>query len=609
MINFGYSGMPPDYVTDEAFLDGLVTDGFQAFELAFVKDFPWKKGRCRSFGEAAAERGIALTVHAPYFAMLTLDDEDRAKRVIAALEHSMKLCAALGGTTVVAHPGNQRDRDPAEVMAVVRGALDYLEPKIRELGVTLSLETAGKRAQFGRLGDLTALSNEYSWVRTVIDWAHVHAMSNGGLKDKESFSAVLGFARESLPSWQLDQLHCHFSDVLYGDSGEIKHIPYGEGSLRVGPLVEAAVEAGQDLTLISEMRERSSHLAVLSEIKATLHAMGNNDGREGRALGTLAEPPGEVRVVQEQGSYRPLGITRPLRLSNIDKPFFDGGETKGDLIQYYSSIAPLLLPHLAGRPIVMARYPDGWEGEWFYEKQAPGHQPDWLELAPVHSSHRGEPIEFITAQHPESLMWLANMGCIEIHPWLSRLGSIETPDFAIFDLDPSEGCTWQQVVDVAKLVKLVLDQFGLVSYPKLSGATGIHIYVPLDPVYSYRRVRAFVEAIGRLLVQANPKELTMEWDISKRGHKIFIDHNQNVGGKTIASVYSVRPYPGAPVSTPILWDEIDVAVPKDFTIRTIWGRLAKYGDLFSPVLRGGQTIDAAEVALGLSPDDIEEKTK
>ena len=112
-------------------------------------------------------------------------------------------------------------------MAVVRGALDYLEPKVREIGVMLSLETAGKRAQFGRLGDLTALFSEYSWVRTVIDWAHVHAMSNGGLKDKESFSAVLGFARESLPSWQLDQLHCHFSDVLYGDSGEIKHIPYG----------------------------------------------------------------------------------------------------------------------------------------------------------------------------------------------------------------------------------------------------------------------------------------------------------------------------------------------------------------------------------------------
>lgn len=598
--------MPPEGVTDEDFLDGLVADGYTAFELAFVKDFPWKKDRCRVFGASAAQRGIALSVHAPYFAVLTIEEEDKAKRCIAALEHAMKLCAALGGTTVVSHPGNQRDRDPIGVTAVIRGALDYLEPKVRELGVTLSLETAGRKAQYGRLGDLTMLANEYSWVRTTIDWAHVHAMSNGGLKSAEAFAAVLGFAREELPDWQLDRLHCHFSDVLYGDAGEIRHIPYGEGSLRVRPLIQAALEAGQPLTVISEMREVVSHAAVLSEIREELSLVSDSKAAEGRPVGTIGAAPAAVRVIQEQGTFRPLGVTRPLRLSNIDKPFFDGGETKGDLIQYYSSIAPLLLPHLEGRPIVMARYPDGWLGEWFYEKQAPGHQPEWLELAPVHSSHRGEPIEFITARNRESLMWLANMGCIEIHPWLSKTEAIENPNFAIFDLDPSEGCTWQQVVDVARLIKLILDQFGLASYPKLSGATGIHIYVPLEPIYTYKRVRAFVEAVGRLLVQANPEELTMEWDISKRGSKIFIDHNQNVGGKTIASVYSVRPFPGAPVSTPILWDEIGTAVPSDFTIQTIWERVARYGDLFAPVLRGGQTLEAAEATLGLSAEDTEQ---
>jgi len=197
-------------------------------------------------------------------------------------------------------------------------------------------------------------------------------------------------------------------------------------------------------------------------------------------------------------------------------------------------------------------------------------------------------------------MWLANMGCIEIHPWLSRVTSVDRPDFAIFDLDPAEGAGWRQVVEVAQLIKVALDQMGLAGYPKTSGATGLHIYVPLDPIYEYARVRRFVESLGRLLVAANPDEVTMEWDIPKRTGKVFIDHNQNVGGKTIASVYSVRPRPGAPVSAPILWRELDTIHPNDFTIATIWDRLQRSGDLFAPVLNGGQQLGPAEAALGLS---------
>lgn len=196
-------------------------------------------------------------------------------------------------------------------------------------------------------------------------------------------------------------------------------------------------------------------------------------------------------------------------------------------------------------------------------------------------------------------MWLANMGCIEIHPWLSRLGSIDNPDFAIFDLDPADGASWRQVRDVAFLLRMALNGLGLESYPKVSGATGLHIYVPLDPVHSYREVRGFVETVGRIALTANPDDVTLEWDIPKRTGKVFIDHNQNVGGKTIASVYSVRPYPGAPVSTPVLWDELEgLPGPNAFTIATIWDRLTKFGDLFSPVLQGGQTLHAALEALG-----------
>ena len=256
----------------------------------------------------------------------------------------------------------------------------------------------------------------------------------------------------------------------------------------------------------------------------------------------------------------------------------------------------------------MARYPEGAEGDYFYEKQCPAHAPEWMARAPLHSSARGEPIEFCTAPDLSSLLWVANLGCIEMHPWLSRVERPDRPDFAIFDLDPQGDAEWEQVVYVAGLVNVLLERLGLAAYAKTSGASGIHIYVPLDPVHSYRRVRRFVETLGRMLASADPDAVTMEWDTSRRGSRIFVDHNQNVGGKTIASVYSVRPVPGAQVSTPFTWAELDSVEPNAFTIETIWERLRQYGDLFAPVLTGGQQLDAAETALGLEPLDENAKT-
>ncbi len=599
MIRFGISRLPQGD-DDAAFLDDLVARGHQAVELPFVKDFPWKERRCASFGKLAAERDLDVSVHAPYFAILTVEEEDRAKQCLAALEHTMKLGRALGSRIICAHLGNKHGRSGPELLDLVRARLDYLAPKVQHLGVALGLETAGKESAFGTLGDIAILANEFPFVRPLVDWAHVHAISGGALTSKEAFGSVLGFLRDNFPGWMIDPLQAQFTDNLFGEKGEIKHIPYGTGSIKIGPLVEAAREAGMRMVIISEAKEQASHDAMLAEIKETL-AGGTDVEPEGRLLASGAvEFPETVRVAQDGSHARPIGLRRSIRLSNIDKPFFPDGYAKGDLIQYYASIAPVLVPHLQDRAIVMARFPDGAEGDFFYEKQAPGHQPDWMPLASIHSGHRGAAIDFVTARDAESLMWLANMGCIEIHPWLSRVTSIDNPDFAIFDLDPAEGATWQQVVEVAKLIKIALDRMGLVGYPKTSGATGLHIYVPLEPVYTYARVRKFVESVGRLLVAANPEEITMEWDIPKRDGKVFIDHNQNVGGKTIASVYSVRPRPGAPVSTPILWSEVDDVEPDDFTIATIWERLQRRGDLFAPVLAGGQVLEDAEAALGLS---------
>ncbi|MGZ8772999.1 MAG: non-homologous end-joining DNA ligase [Acidimicrobiia bacterium] len=599
MIRFGISRLPTGH-DDAAFLDDLVDRGHQAVELPFVKDFPWNEKRCLSFGRLAAERDIAVSVHAPYFAILTVEEEERAKQCLAALEHTMKLGKALGSRIICAHLGNKHGRSGPELLDLVRGRLDYLGPKVQHLGVALGLETAGKESAFGTLGDIALLASEFPFVRPLVDWAHVHAISGGALTSKEAFASVIGFLRDNFPGWMIDPLQAQFTDNLFGDKGEIKHIPYGTGSMKIGPLVEAARDAGLRMVVISEAKEQKSHDAMLAEIQATL-AGESSEQPEGVPLASGAiEFPEPIRVVHDGSHARPVGLLRPLRLSNIEKPFFPDGYTKGDLIQYYASIAPVLVPHLQDRAIVMARFPDGADGDFFYEKQAPGHQPDWMPLAPIHSGHRGTAIDFVTARDAESLMWLANMGCIEIHPWLSRVTSIDRPDFAIFDLDPAEGATWEQVVEVATLIKIALDQMGLIGYPKTSGATGLHIYVPLDPIYDYSRVRRFVEALGRLLVAANPDAITMEWDIPKRTGKVFIDHNQNVGGKTIASVYSVRPRSGAPVSAPFLWSELETVRPEDFTIVTIWDRLQRSGDLFAPVLAGGQHLEAAEGALGLT---------
>lgn len=601
MIRFGISTLPPSDGGDAAFLEQLANRGHSALELPFVNDFPWTEKRCREFGAVAADLGIALSVHAPYFAVLTVEDADRAKLSVSALEHTMKLGKELRAHTVVAHTGHIKDRDPADLHDLVGERLDSIAGKIRHLGVALGLETAGTDRAFGSLGDIALIAQSFGFVRPVIDWAHVHAVSGGALTTKESFTSVIAFLRSEFPGWSIDPLHTQFTDNEFGAHGEIRHVPYGEGTLRSSLLAEAATEAGLRMIVISEAKDQESHDAILRDLRDGESASTKDEGEDDlrSAASGAVEFPVDLTVTRD--GFDVVGLERPVSLSNVDKAFFPD-LSKGDLLSYYHAVAPLLLPHLAGRALSMSRYPDGYDGKSFYEKQCPSHAPDWISRAPLHSEHRGEPIEFCLATDTASLLWVINLGCIELHPWLSRVERPEQPDFAIFDLDPAEGATWDQVVDTARLIHVVLGQLGLVGYPKTSGATGIHIYVPLVAKYSYRRVRLFVETVGRMIVAADPANTTMEWDIPRRTGKVFIDHNQNVGGKTIASVYSVRPTPIASVSTPILWDELDTVTPDQFTMATVWDRFRQYGDLFAPVLSDHQELEAAESALGL-PDE------
>jgi bifunctional non-homologous end joining protein LigD len=600
-ILFGVSGPAPSEDTDDqVFVDGLVAQGIGTYELSFVKGFPWKEPRCAQLGARAAARGFRLSVHAPYFAVLTVEDPDKARMCLSSLEHTMKLGQELKAPLIVAHAGHLKGRPAGQVMDLIRSRLDALAPKITNLGVGLGLETAGRQGSFGTLGDIALLAAEFPFVRPVVDWAHLHALSGGGLIGRDRFKTVLSFLKDSFPAWMLSPLHTHFTDNRFGPGGEISHVPYGEGSMRIGPLVEAAYEADISMVVISEAREWESHLAIGAEVAATVDELKQAPRIDGgqAASGQVAFPD-PVKVEPVDDRFQPRESVRSVTLSNLSKPFFPDGYTKGDLISYYASVADTLLPHLRDRPLSMSRYPDGIAGPSFYEKRAPGHQPDWMRTLAVDSRSMGGEIEFLCADHRESLLWFANMGCVEVHPFHSRHPNLPHPDWAVFDFDPAPGASWSQVVAGVRLLGVALGQLGLLSVPKLSGSRGMHVYLPLRPIYTHHRVRRFVKAVADVLVAANPDDLTLAWDKRLRTGKVFIDHNRNAFGQTISSVYSVRPLPGAPVSAPLMWEEVGQIRNGDVNITNLWDRLSRFGDLFGAVLDGDQTLESAEQALQL----------
>ncbi len=293
---------------------------------------------------------------------------------------------------------------------------------------------------------------------------------------------------------------------------------------------------------------------------------------------------------------------RVLKLSNLDKVFWPAeGITKGDLIAYYEAIAPALLPHLKNRPFTMKRFPDGIEGKHFFQKDAPSHMPEWIPTRTYRSVSRAtrekRTISYPLVNDELSLLWMANMGCIDLNTWYSRVDKPDRPDFCLFDLDPSDGVPFRDTVKVALLIKQLLDGLGLVGYPKTSGSDGIHVCVPVTRRHTYADTRNFAEVVAGALVRTHPKLVTTQWSRAKR-HGVLIDANQNGEGKTIASVYSVRPHPGAPVSTPLRWEEVTEDLdPRDFTFATALDRVERHGDLFSPVLAGGQSLAKALQAL------------
>ncbi len=319
-------------------------------------------------------------------------------------------------------------------------------------------------------------------------------------------------------------------------------------------------------------------------------------------LTTVAFPV-ELPVVKRGEHWYARAGERQLRLSNLDKVFWpEEGYTKADLLTYYFNVSPTMLPHLADRPLTLKRMPNGIHGDFFYEKNAPSHTPDWMPTVEVFAEEVKRTINFLTVQDPAHVLWVANLGCIEFHPLHARGSDQSRPDYAFFDLDPFEPAGYAEVRYVASLVKLVLDRLELRSYPKTSGATGMQIMVPLDGSHDYDWVRGFVQAVSELVHQADPDVTTLEWEVRKRTGKVFLDVNMNRSGANIAGAYSVRPEPGATVSAPFHWDELDDIEPARFTIETIFDRIAEVGDPFLDVARGpGQSLDNALKELKAQP--------
>ncbi len=279
---------------------------------------------------------------------------------------------------------------------------------------------------------------------------------------------------------------------------------------------------------------------------------------------------------------------RDVRLTNLDKVIWpDIGVTKAQLMEYHLKMSDLTLPYWRNRPMTITRYPKGVTETGFYQKNCPEYAPEWVETVIIPGDDKET--EYILVNNSATLIWMANQSAIEFHPATYCDHAPKIPSFAVIDLDPTAPQGFDEAVEVALYTKVILEQLKLRGYPKTSGATGIHIYIPLQPSYTFSQTSRLVEFIGQLLINFYPKQVTNERLIKNRTG-VYIDHLQNLANKTIAGVYSPRPLPGAPVSTPITWEELPSVHPGDFIIENVPNRIQQQGDLFAPVLTDLQNL-------------------
>ena len=285
-------------------------------------------------------------------------------------------------------------------------------------------------------------------------------------------------------------------------------------------------------------------------------------------------------------------------MTHPERVLFPGdGVTKGDLAEYYAAIGDAIVPHLRDRPFTLKRYPYGIRGQPYFAKQAPKGKPPWIPTRQFRTWPReggSRLVDFALVNEPAAVVWMVQMNCIDMNAWYSRVDKPDRPDFVLFDLDPPDSRDgFVEAIRVAHLIREALEELELRSYVKTSGADGIHVLLPITRRATFPQTYEFAELLSRQLESEHPGLVTTEW-LKKKRSGVLVDHRQNGHGKTIASVYSVRPKPGAPVSTPLRWEELTERVrPRDFGRKEVLDRVDKHGDLFAPVLRGGQALAPA----------------
>jgi DNA ligase D len=296
-----------------------------------------------------------------------------------------------------------------------------------------------------------------------------------------------------------------------------------------------------------------------------------------------------------------------VTISNPDKVFFpEPGLTKGDLVDYYVGLADCVLPHLRRRPFHMKRYPNGVDGEFFHQKRVPANHPAYVDELPV-SFPSGHSTVFAVVDNAPALAWVVNLGCIELHTWHSRIPEIEQPDYLLIDLDPTTGEQWPFVRGIALVVRAVMDELGLASFPKTSGATGMHILAPIRPELPFPEVRRFAKALAEEVERriGDQRIATTTWRVADR-KGVFVDFGQNARDRTIASAYSVRPTPDARVSAPLDWDEVADVEPEAFTVETMPARVEAAGDPMRGMWRRAVSLHSRFPDLELDPPDVKQ---
>ena len=288
---------------------------------------------------------------------------------------------------------------------------------------------------------------------------------------------------------------------------------------------------------------------------------------------------------------------RELRLTNLGKELFPArpGEpavTKRELVRYAAQIAPVVLPYLAGRPLNMHRFPGGAQAAGFWHKQLPDHAPGWLPRWHDPGAEPGKTTTYLVADEPAALVWAANFGALEWHAWTARADQPDRPSYALIDIDPGPATSWDEVLVLARLHRTALDHLGVRGQPKLTGRRGIQVWIPVAPGPGFSETRAWVEQLSRAIGAVVPRLVSWKWDVHDRGGLARLDYTQNASNKTLVAPYSPRAAAGAPVSTPLEWDELDDPAPRPdaFTIRDIPARVARIGDPFTTVLPPGQVL-------------------